>query len=131
MLPEETDVPAWVRTVYCDLLKFHLATPKYPYSVDLEVWSKYQAYCVKIGRDFNGDLQRVNSFSHCVTLAHILLPHIISYSETKMLVLVVVECKRVSLIYAYELIFLLHISKVDRVQYSYQTEKSHVENLFL
>ena len=58
--------------------------------------------------DFACDWQRVNMFSHCVTLACILLPQILSYSDTKVLVLLVVtECNPASGIYVYELIFLL------------------------
>ncbi len=56
------------------------------------------------------DWQHVNAFSHCVTLKCILLPQIISYSDTKMLVLVVMECKRACVIHVYELTFLLHTS---------------------
>ncbi len=82
----------------------------------------------------------VNAFSHRVTLIRILLSHdnifsseaeymiysvswickflllflcflIISYSDTKVPVLVVVECKRANVIYVYELILLLHTSR--------------------
>ena len=45
---------------------------------------RYQAYCVKI---------RVNAFSHCVTQTCVLLPQIMCYSDTKVPVLVVMECK--------------------------------------
>ncbi len=67
--------------------------------VDLEVWSKL-AKCVPIMRiaskcalDFDCDWQRVNAFSHCVTLIRVLLSQIISYSDTKVPTLVVMECK--------------------------------------
>ena len=64
-------------------------------------------------RDCECDLQRVNAFSHCVTLTHVLLPQIISYSDTKVSVLVVMECKRVSVIYVVD-IFTPYF-KVNRV----------------
>ncbi len=87
------------------------------YCVDLQVWSKF-AKCVclmcitsKCARHFYCDWQRVNMFSHCVTLTHILLSQIISYSDTKVPVLVVMECKRANVVYVYELIFLLHTSR--------------------
>ncbi len=54
--------------------------------------------------DFDCDWYRVNAFSRCVTLTCILLPQIISYSDTKVLVLVM-KCKHVDV---YELIFLLY-----------------------
>ncbi len=80
-------------------------------------WSKL-AKCVcimciasKCARDFDCDWQRVNTFSHCVTLICVLLSQIISYSDTKVLVLVVMECNRASVIYVYKLIFLLHTSR--------------------
>ncbi len=57
------------------------------------------------------DWERVNAFSHCVTSTDTLLPQIISYSDTKVLVLVVMEYKRASVLYVYELIFLLHTSR--------------------
>ncbi len=69
------------------------------YCVDLEVWSKL-AKCVhimriasKFTRDFDCDWQRVNMFSHCITLIRVLLSQMISYSDTKVPVLVVMECK--------------------------------------
>ncbi len=84
------------------------------YCVDLEVWSKL-AKCVRIMRiaskyacDFKCDWQRVNTFSPCVTLIRVLLPQIISYSDTKVPVLVIMECKRANANYVYELIYLLH-----------------------
>ncbi len=86
------------------------------YCVDLEVWSKL-AKCVLFmrivsnARDFDCDWQRVNAFSHCVTLIRVLLSQIISYSDTKVLVLLVMECKRSNVIYVYEIIFLLHTSR--------------------
>ncbi len=61
--------------------------------------------------DFDCDWQRVNAFSNCVTLIRVLLSQIISYSDTKVPVLVVIECKRANVIYVYELIFLLHTSR--------------------
>ena len=83
------------------------------YCVDLEVWSKL-AKCVRFMRsaskcahDFDCEWQRVNAFSHCFTLIRALLSQIISYSDTKVPVLVVMECKCANVIYVYELIFLL------------------------
>ncbi len=61
--------------------------------------------------DFDCDWQRLNVFPHCVTLIRSLLSQIISYSDTKVPVLVVMECKRANVIYVYELIFLLHTSR--------------------
>ena len=60
-----------------------------PYSVGLEIWSKLaKQACIKciaskFVRDFECDLQRLKMFSHCVTLTHVLLPQIISCSDTK------------------------------------------------
>ena len=93
------------------------------YSVDLEVWSKLakRARIMRIAskwvRDFNCDWQHVNAFSHCICLTRILLPQIISYSDTEVPVLVVMEYKHVSAGYVYELIYLLHTSK--STEYSY------------
>ena len=50
-------------------------------------------------------------FSHCVNLTSVLLPQIISYSDAKVSGLVVMKCKRTSVIYVYELTFLLHTSR--------------------
>ena len=61
--------------------------------------------------DFDCDWQRVNAFSCCVTLMHVLLLQIISHSDTKVPALVIMECKRAKVIYVYELIFLLHTSR--------------------
>ncbi len=64
-------------------------------SVDLEVWSKLakrariKRIASKFARDFDSDWPRVNTFSHCVTLKCVLLPQILSYSDTKVLVVVV------------------------------------------
>ncbi len=75
------------------------------YPVDLEVWSKLarrariKRIASKFVRDFDCDWQRVSAFSHSVTLTRVLLPQIISCSDTKVLVLVVMECKRASVIY--------------------------------
>ncbi len=99
----------------CNILRhgtcnFHL------YCVDLEVWSKLATnvhimrIASKYARDFDCDWQCANAFSHCVTLIRVLLSQIISYSDTKIPVLVVMECKRANVIYVYELIFLLHTS---------------------
>ena len=81
------------------------------YSVDHEVQSKL-AKRVRIMRiaskcehDFDCDWQRVNTFSHCVSLTRVLLPQIISYSDTKVPVLVVMEYKGASVGYVYELIY--------------------------
>ena len=85
------------------------------YSVDLEVWSKLakrtriKRIASKSVRDFDCDWQRVNKFSHCVTLTLVLLSQIISYSVTKVSVLVVMECKHTSVIYVYELIYFYSI----------------------
>ncbi len=87
------------------------------HSVDLEVWSKLAKrarilrIASKYARDFDCDLQRVNASSHCVSLTRVLLPQIISYSDTKVPVLVVMEYKRASVGYVYELTYLLHTSK--------------------
>ncbi len=87
------------------------------YSDDHEVWSKpakrARIKCIasKCMCDFNCDWQRVNAFSLCVTLTHILLPLINSYSDTNVPVLLVMECKRASVIHIYELTFLLHTSR--------------------
>ncbi len=81
------------------------------HSADLEVWSKLartKHITSKFACDFDSDWQLVSVFSHCVTLIRFLLPHIISYSNTKVLVLVVMECKRAHVIHVYELTFLLH-----------------------
>ncbi len=87
------------------------------YCVDLEVWSKL-AKCVRImriaskcARDFDCDWQRVNAFSHCVTLIRVLPSQIISYSDAKVPELVVMKCKRANVTYVYELISLLHTSR--------------------
>ena len=77
------------------------------YSVDLEVWSKLakraqiKRIASKFAHDFECDLQRINVFSNCVTLSltHVLLQQTISCSDTKVSVLVVMECKRASVIY--------------------------------
>ncbi len=101
------------------LLKRKISTTMidFVYCVDLEVWSKL-AKCVhimcialKCARDFDCDWQCVNVFSHCVTLICVLLSQIISHSDTKVSVLVVMECKGANVIYVYELIFLLHTSR--------------------
>ena len=67
----------------------------------------------KFVSDFDCNWQRVNTFSHCVTLIHVLLPQIISYMyfDTKVPVIVVMGCKHASVIYVYGLIFLLHTSR--------------------
>ncbi len=72
------------------------------YSVDLEVWSKLAKHaltlCIKhIAHDFDCDWERLNMFSHYVNPTRFLLLQIISYSDTKVLVLVVMECKCASL----------------------------------
>ncbi len=70
----------------------------------VEVWSniakraRIMHIASKYARDFDCEWQRVNTFSHCVTLTRVLLSQIISYSDTKVLVLVVMECKRASVI---------------------------------
>ncbi len=53
----------------------------------------------KFERDFECALQRVKAFSPCVTLTRYQLPQIISDSDTKVSVLVVMECQRASVIY--------------------------------
>ncbi len=66
----------------------------------------------KCAGDFDCDWERVNAFSHWITLTCVLLPQIISYSNTKVAVLVVMEYKRARVLYvSYELIFLLHTSR--------------------
>ena len=87
------------------------------YFVDLEAWSKLaerarvKRTASKCSRDFDCNWQRLNAFSHCVTLTRVLLLQIISYLDTKVPVLVVMEYKRASVLYVYELIFLLHTSR--------------------
>ena len=87
------------------------------YSVDLKVWSKptkrAQIKCIasKCVHDFDCDCQHASASSHCVTLTRVLLWQIISYSDTKVTVLVVMEFKRASVLYVRELIFLLHTSR--------------------
>ncbi len=94
-----------------------MLNPNILYSVDLEVWSKIakrariKRIALKFARDFECDLKHVAAFSHCVTLTHVLLPQIISYSDTKSVCSCCYECKRASVIYVYELIFLLHTSR--------------------
>ncbi len=92
--------------------------------VDLEVWSKL-AQCARIKRiastcvrDLDCDWQRIKAFSHCVTLIRVLLSQIVSYSDTKVPVLVVMECKRIDVIYVYELISLLHTSRSTECSYA-------------
>ena len=88
------------------------------HSADLEVWSKLaertriKHSASKWARDFDCNWERVNAFSHCVTLRHVLLLQIISYSDTKVPVLVVMEYKRAIVLYTYEMIFLLHTSRL-------------------
>ncbi len=96
------------------------------YCVDLEVWSKL-AKCVRIMRiaskcvhHFDCDWQRVNAFSHCIILIRPLFLQIISYSDTKVPVLVVMECKRANVIYVYELIFLPHTSRSTECSCKYK-----------
>ncbi len=114
----------WLQVVsfwYLDGTKFSVITTFDTivelYCVDLEVWSKL-AKCVLIMRivskrahDFDCDWQRINTFSHCITQIRVLLSQIISYSDTKVPVLVVMECKRANVVYVYEVIFLLHTSR--------------------
>ena len=86
-------------------------------SVDFEVWSKLAKHArinliaSKFVHDFDCDWQRVNAFSHCVTLTRVLLLQIISYSVTKVSVHVVKEYMCTCVIYVYELVFLLHTSR--------------------
>ena len=83
-------------------------------SVDSEVWNKLakrariKRIASKCACDFDCAWQRANAFSHCVTLTRVLLPQI-SYSDIKVPILVVMECKRASVLY--ELTFLLHTSR--------------------
>ena len=65
----------------------------------------------KYACDFDCGWQRVNALSHCVTLIRVPLSQMISYSDTKVPVFVVMECKRASVINVYEVIFLLHTSR--------------------
>ncbi len=65
----------------------------------------------KCACDFDCEWQRVNAVFHCVTLRRVLRLQIISYWDTNVPVLVVMECKRASVLYVYELIFLLHSSR--------------------
>ncbi len=65
------------------------------FSVDLEVWTKLanrvriMRIASKCAHDFDSDWQRINAISHGVTLIYILLSQIISYSDTKVPVRVV------------------------------------------
>ncbi len=69
------------------------------YPVDLEVWrnlaqrARIKRIASKFVCHFDCDWQRVRVFSHSVTLTRVLLSQIISYSDTKASVLVVMECK--------------------------------------
>ncbi len=93
------------------------------YSVDLEVWSKLTEHAhikltaSKCACDFDCDWERVNAFSHCVTLTRVQLPQIISCSDAKVRVLVVMEYKRASVLYVYE-IFLLHTCTSRSTEFS-------------
>ena len=58
-----------------------------------------------------GGWQHINAFSLCVTLRHVLLSEIISYSDSKVPVLVLMEYKCASVSYVYKFIFLLHTSR--------------------
>ncbi len=57
------------------------------YSVDLKVWSKsakrarIKRIASKCAHEFDCDWQRVNAFSHCVTLTHVLVQQIIYFSD--------------------------------------------------
>ena len=75
------------------------------YGVNLAERACIKRTASKWVRDFDCDLERVNVFFHCVSLTRVLLPQIISYSDTKLPVLVVMEYKRASVLYVYELIF--------------------------
>ncbi len=70
----------------------------------------------KCAHDFDCDWHHVNAVFPLRYSDTVLLSQIISYSDTKVPVLVVMECKRANVIYVYELIFLLHTSKVNRVK---------------
>ena len=82
--------------------KLNLENHLHLYSVDLEVWSKpakrarFKRIASKCAHNFDCDWQRVNIFSQFVTLTRVVLPQIISYSDTKVQVFVVMECKRAS-----------------------------------
>ena len=95
------------------------------YSVDCEVWSKLaerahiKRTASKCALEFDCDWEVVNVFSHCVTLTCVLLQQIISYSDTKVPVLVVMKNKRASVLYVCELIFLLHTSR--STEYSFHS----------
>ena len=90
-----------------------VSTKPHLYSVDLEVWSKF-AQCAgikriassKFARDFDCDWQYfpVPLLWHALYFRKLSLTQI----DTKVPVLVVMECKHVSLIHAYKLIFLLY-----------------------
>ncbi len=108
-------LPVWKSYILC-----------WPWSMEkLAKRARIKPIASKFTHDFDCDWQRVNMFSRCVTLTHILLPQIISYSDTKVLVLVVMECKKhASLIHIYELIFLFYISR--STEYSWDEDKWHV-----
>ncbi len=91
------------------------------YCVNFEVWSKlHKCICImriasKYMHDFDCDWQHVNAFSHCVTVIHVLLSQIISYSDTKVPLLVVVECKRATVILCVRVDIFTPYFKVNRM----------------
>ena len=53
----------------------------------------------------------------------VLLPQVISYSDAKVPILVVMECKRESVIHVYEFTFLLHTSRSTEYSVSCRIHK--------
>ncbi len=80
-----------------------------PVTSRLAKWARIKNTASKCTCNFDCNWQRVNAFSHCVSLTHVLLRQIISYSA-KVLVLVM-EWKHGSVIYVYKLIFSLFTSR--------------------
>ncbi len=89
------------------------------YSVDLEVWSKLAKHArimrisSKCAHDFDCDWQHVNAFSDYVTLirSSTFANSLLLRSGTKVPGFVVMEHKCTSVIYVYEMIFLLYTSR--------------------
>ncbi len=116
--PLKSAVPATSNTA-----ELQLVVAPYVYSVDFEVWSKLakHARIKRIAstfvRAFECALQRVKR------VFPIALPWVpdtrstlanISYSDTKVSVLAVMECKRANVIYVYELTFYFILSIQDQ-----------------
>ena len=64
------------------------------YGVNLLSAPRIKRIASKFACNFDCDWQCASAFFHSVTVTHVLLSQIISYSDTKGSVLVVMECKR-------------------------------------